>query len=1003
MTRGTFDGYTAIPPFLFACLNISLRLKHQYSLNRKLSMFKRLTSIVAAITLAVTAFTLVPVASATASINAVCGTGGTPAVTFLSSDTFSIDATPGYDAQYIGYRINSPTAVKNLWVRLDNFAGGSVTLAPSQPAEQSNGDVAANTDTFTYFLARAASVTNTAQTHRAVLYSGNPTLAGATAICSRTSSFARVEDQITANANKVDNISVNVPAGTTLGGTVTVTATGSTGTVGSGPAYAPGIIVLTPAPKSNFPANAWRLVATQINFTSGVIATHNNVLFLPNQDQVGGGANRNYNAVYTFKAVAQASSPVTLTPIQYLASGTQIKETGSLPTGTALQPLPVVENKLTVSKSSASSTVPVGGGTIQYTVTVSNGAAGAASIDDVVDTLPATTSYVAGSSFINNVAVTNEAGVLGYDAASRKLVFNGPHTIPGNGSKTFKYSVLFGSSASSTYLNTAIAFVGGTTIDATLVSSDNSPAAATVVQGTVAPIVDPLTVYSAKGATSTINATATTDPSAPITAWCLVDPANAANCSTGPYTVANVGTWTINDVTGAITFVPTANYTGTATIDAKATNSVGQSTAETQSVVVIPPPTVTNAAVSVGQGQSGTLSPAASAASGTTINYASACVIDPSDSVCKTSVTVAGSGTYLVNTANGEVTFTADANATAGLKPALTYRIADALGQTGTATLTVTVTAPAPTITGNSGSTITTTPVTVSPASVTGTGLTRCIIDPVTTNCGSTVTITGVGTYVLNVNGSVTFTAVAGYVGTTSVDYEITDGVTTVAATLTVTVNPAQVVNNPAPAPNIEPTNGSGPTNSPVTLNPTVTPVAPTPGLCLLQSDALRCRTSVTIAGQGTWTLNANRTVTFAPARNWFGTSRVVLRAWDGLGRMDDEPLSVTILAPSQRQPRTITIGNFIDGSPVITPRIAASIRAFVTKYSDYKNIRCVGFTEGPTVLPTDRALSLRRAVNTCNFALKTLKMKFKLVGTSSGQDTIESPQRRRVVITLTD
>jgi hypothetical protein len=118
---------------------------------------------------------------------------------------------------------------------------------------------------------------------------------------------------------------------------------------------------------------------------------------------------------------------------------------------------------------------------------------------------------------------------------------------------------------------------------------------------------------------------------------------------------------------------------------------------------------------------------------------------------------------------------------------------------------------------------------------------------------------------------------------------------------------------------------------------------------------------------------------------------------------MDDEPLSVTILAPSQRPPRTITIGNFIDGSPVITPRIAASIRAFVNRFSDYKNIRCVGFTEGPTVLPTDRALSLRRAVNTCNFALKTLKMKFKLVGTSSGQDTIENPQRRRVVITLTD
>jgi hypothetical protein len=74
-----------------------------------------------------------------------------------------------------------------------------------------------------------------------------------------------------------------------------------------------------------------------------------------------------------------------------------------------------------------------------------------------------------------------------------------------------------------------------------------------------------------------------------------------------------------------------------------------------------------------------------------------------------------------------------------------------------------------------------------------------------------------------------------------------------------------------------------------------------------------------------------------------------------------------------------------------------------VNRFSDYKNVQCVGFTEGPTVLATDRALSLRRAVNSCNFILNTLKMNFKQIGVSSGQDTIENPQRRRVVITLTD
>lgn len=967
-------------------------------------MFKKISALLTGFVMAITGFTIVPVQNANAAIGDVCGVAaGTPAVTFLSPDTFSIDATPGYDAQYIGYKINSPTAVKNLWVKLDTFTGGSVTLAPSQPAEQASGDVAANTDTFTYFLARAASVTNSAQTHRVVVYSGNPTLAGATAICSKTSTFNRVEDQITANANKVDNISVNVPAGTTLGGNVTVTATGSTGTVGSGPAYAPGIIALTPSPKSDFPANAWRLVATQINFTSGVIATHNNILFLSNQDQVGGGANRNYNAVYTFKAVAQATSPVTLTPIQYLASGTQIKETGSIPTGLALQPLPVVENKLTISKSSASATVPVGGGNIQFTVTVTNGAAGAASIDDVVDTLPVGTSYVTNSSFINNVAVTTEAGVLNYDSASRKLVFNGPHTISGLSSKTFKYSVQFPASASSTYMNTAVAYVGGTTIDANLVATDNSPAAATVVQGTVAPIVDPQTVYTAKGATRVFTATATTDPAAPITAWCLVDPANAANCGAGPYSVANVGTWSINTATGQITFAPVSTYVGTATIGAKASNSVGPSAASTQSVVIVAPPTATNATATVGQGQSGNLVPVATASPGANINYATACIVDPSDSLCKSSVSFAGLGTYTVNQTNGEVTFAASPTAAPGVKPAVTFRISDSFGQLASATLTVTVTAPAPTIVGNSASTITTTPVTFFPTSVTGSSLTKCLIDAANSNCVSTVTITGVGTYVLNNDGSVTFTADASFTGVSSIDYQISDGVTIVAAVMSVTVYPVVAPGAPSAPPTIEPTIGNGPVNTPVKLNPTVTPVVPTPGLCLIDPNTLRCRTSVAITGEGTWTLNPDRTVTFTPARNWFGTSKVMMFAWDGLGRTDLEPLSVTIVAPNNRPPRTITIGNFIDGSPAITPRIAAIIRAFVNKYRDYKNIECVGYTEGPTVLPTDRALSMRRAVNSCNFVLRTLKVKYTLVGTKAGQDTVENPMRRRVVITLTD
>ena len=563
------------------------------------------------------------------------------------------------------------------------------------------------------------------------------------------------------------------------------------------------------------------------------------------------------------------------------------------------------------------------------------------------------------------------------------------------------YSPTLGSVCSVTSLNaeeeTFDAPIG---VGSSLIYGDHIPA-----DGYYRMSVDPTTVYTAKGVVRTFTPTATTDSAAPITSWCLVDPTNSASCTAGPFTVANVGTWLINGANGLITFTPVSTFVGTATIGSKATNSVGSSAAATQTVIVVAPPTVTGASATVGQGQSGNLTPTATPANGTNINFASACVVDPADSVCKTSITVAGVGTYVVNTSSGAVTFTADANATPGVKPAVLYRISDALGQVGGSTLNTTVTAPAPTITGNTASTVTTTPVTLSPASVTGTGLTNCIIDPANNNCGSTVTLPGVGTFVLNGNGSVTFTAVSGYVGIAAVDYQVTDGVTTVAASLTVTVNPVTVPNNPTPppAPQITPTTGTGPNNQPVVLNPVVTPVTPAPGLCLIDPVNQHCKTVVVIKGQGTWTLNPNGSVTFVPLPNWFGTSKVVLHAWDGYGQTDDETLTVTIVPSAKRPPRTITIGNFIDGSPVITKQIAASIKAFVTKYSDYKNLECVGYTEGPTVLATDAALSKKRAINGCAFVKAGLGKKLVVKKISAGQDKVEADSYRRITITLND
>lgn len=184
----------------------------------------------------------------------------------------------------------------------------------------------------------------------------------------------------------------------------------------------------------------------------------------------------------------------------------------------------------------------------------------------------------------------------------------------------------------------------------------------------------------------------------------------------------------------------------------------------------------------------------------------------------------------------------------------------------------------------------------------------------------------------------------------------------------------------------------------PSVIKPTVTNAA---SQCIEDPATKRCRTTVVIPDQGVWTLK-NGTATFVPEKGFKGKSIVVHRVTSDSGTVARANLEANY-GGSGRPPVSITIPNFLDGSPVITNTIARKITAFVKKYPDYKYIECVGYTEGPTVLPTDKWLSKQRALNSCAFVKNTLKMKFIQRPARYGQDTIESSQRRRVVITLSD
>jgi hypothetical protein len=303
-------------------------------------------------------------------------------------------------------------------------------------------------------------------------------------------------------------------------------------------------------------------------------------------------------------------------------------------------------------------------------------------------------------------------------------------------------------------------------------------------------------------------------------------------------------------------------------------------------------------------------------------------------------------------------------------------------------------------ITFNQPANITTATTTVTLAPTADSNLTVVLTSSTPSVCtvsGFVVTILSAGTCTLAANqpGNSTYAAA-----------------TQVTRSFQVTAPQSNSNNNSTPTPVVTPT--PTPTPSPTT---SATPVAqstnnkkpvelklpevPQGGTaCLLETNDTDCSTGkVVVPGQGTWTVGANNQVKFTPEPGFVGTARATFKI-ASLGSITLFPLSVKV---TKRPPVTTTIGNFIDGSPVITAEIGKRIAAFIKKYLDYRTIECIGYTEGPTVLKTDKALSLARATNACGYVKKTLKKSFVQVPLKAKQDTVENNQRRRITITLRD
>jgi CshA-type fibril repeat protein len=409
------------------------------------------------------------------------------------------------------------------------------------------------------------------------------------------------------------------------------------------------------------------------------------------------------------------------------------------------------------------------------------------------------------------------------------------------------------------------------------------------------------------------------------TTTCLFTPGTTTCDADNSVTITGEGTYVLDPATGIVTFTALSSaMSGTKpSITYRVTDIVGQTATSTLTPIIPDPPAATNDVSSGPYDTNQDISPLAndSFSSLTPAVKASLklCGLDPlqtPNSCDKTSLVVPNEGTYTLNSTTGVVTFDPLPSFTGTVATAPTYQVADSLGRYVNATITPTVSAPdAPTAKPETklvlpGATISFTTTTGTAGLATGAGLATtgatatCLFTPGTTTCDAdnSVTIVGEGTFVLDpATGIVTFTASATIMpGTkTPITYRVTDALgKTATSTLTPIVPAPPSATNDA----ISDKNDVNQTYTPL-ANDSFSSLAPVSKITLklcgvepVQKPNDCDKSTVTVPKEGTYTLNADGTVTFDPLPTFSGTATpVVYQVSDSLGRFVTATITPTV------------------------------------------------------------------------------------------------------------
>lgn len=398
-----------------------------------------------------------------------------------SAPVFYTDSAKNLYCNYESFKVTSTSAVTDAWTRIDTFSSslgsgsyedgkfhfGSFYAGETKPA-------------FFYVCSSFTGSTLAGQGYTVRVYDRDPALIGASQLASQAFSVSIDNTVIQANPNTVSVI-FSGPNPGVLGGIITMVVEGDTGTIGcvNPPSTCAGAqagpLSFTAASLLDWRADAYEMVGSNVTLTGGNSGSYDNQLYIP---VLGASGTTSYKATYYFRAASTTAVTTTLSPIGYIASGTQIKHTSTTNgaySGTGLLPIEPATNTLTVSEKLVSaSTLPAQGGRVTYTIRVRNSGSDPANLDSIYDTLPAGVTYVAGSSSFNGVALPDPV-VSGADR-----IWSSSFSIPSNSSRDLVFQADIPALPGS-YVNQASARLGSTIIDTTLSTGDYVPAVVTTV------------------------------------------------------------------------------------------------------------------------------------------------------------------------------------------------------------------------------------------------------------------------------------------------------------------------------------------------------------------------------------------------------------------------------------------------------------------------------------------------------------------------------------------